>query len=77
MPIPRYDQTVALHREIAGLCTQAEQIAATTVNRELKDRPDKGQIALTKAVRNALAAAGVDAKMDECARQLMPKHAQS
>ena len=77
VPIPRYDQTVALHREIAGLCTQAEQIAATTVNRELKDRPGKGQVALTKAVRNALAAAGVDAKMDECARQLMPKHAQS
>ena len=77
VPIPRYDPSVTLHREIAGLCTQAEQIAATTVNRELKDRPGKGQIALTKAVRNALAAAGVDAKMDECARQLMPKHAQS
>ena len=76
VPIPRYDQTVALHREIAGLCTQAEEIAETTVTRELKAKPSKGQIALTKAVRNALAAAGLDTKMDECARQLMPKHAQ-
>ena len=76
VPIPRYDQTVALHREIADLCTEAEEIAATTVTRELKAKPSKGQIALTKAVRNALAAAGVDTKMDECARQLMPKHAQ-
>ena len=72
VPIPRYDQTVALHKEIAGLCTQAEEIAETTVTRELKARPGKGQIALTKAVRNALAAAGVDTTMDKCARQLMP-----
>ena len=76
MPIPRYDPTVALHREIAGLCTQAEQTAERTVTRELKAKPGKGQIALTKTVRNALAAAGVDTRMDECARQLMPKHAQ-
>ena len=76
VPIPRYDQTVALHREIAGLCTQAEKIAEITVTRELKARPGKGQVVLTKAVRNALAASGVDAAMDACARELLPDHAE-
>ena len=76
VPIPRYDKTIALHTEIAALCTGAEKIAARTINEELKSAPGKGQIALSKAVRKALADAGSDGAMDKCARQLMPKQAQ-
>ena len=76
LPIPRYDKTVALHREIAALCTHAEKVAARTVNGELGAAPGKGQVALSKAVRNALADAGLDATMDACARKLLPKHAE-
>ncbi len=75
VPIPRYDKTIPLHTEIAKLCTQAEKIAATTVNEELEATPGKGQVALSKAIRKALADAGVDVAMDECARQLLPDHA--
>ena len=76
VPIPRYDKNNALHKEIATLCSRAEKIAVRTVNDELRSVPNKGQVALSKAVRTALAAAGVGATMDECARQLMPRHAQ-
>ena len=76
IPIPRYDKTVALHREIATLCTRAEKIAAKTVDEALKATPGKGQVALSKAVRIALADAGLDATMDACARKLLPKHAE-
>ena len=76
VPIPRYDETVALHREIAALCTRSEKIAARTVNEELKAAPGKGQVALSKTVRNALADAEVDAAMDACARELLPDHAE-
>ena len=39
VPIPRYDKTVPLHREIAALCTRAEKIATKTVNEELEVAP--------------------------------------
>ena len=76
VPIPRYDKKSALHKEIAALCSRAEKVAARTVNDELRAAASKGQVALSKAVRNALADAGVGAAMDECARQLLPKHAE-
>ena len=75
VPIPRYDQTIPLHREIAALCTRAEKIADRTVRSELETGPRRGQSRLSKAVRNALANDGIDAEMDECARQLLPKQA--
>ena len=75
VPIPRYDETVPLHREIAALCTRAEKIADRTVRSELETAPQRGQSSLSKAVRNALANDGIDAEMDECARQLLPKQA--
>ena len=53
-----------------------EKIATKTVNEELKAAPGKGQVALSKTVRNALADAGVDAAMDACARELLPDHAE-
>ena len=62
--------------KIAALCTRAEKIATKTVNEELKVAPDKGQVALSKTVRNALADAGVAAAMDACARELLPDHAE-
>ena len=76
VPIPRYDRTVALHREIAALCTRAEKIAARTVDEALRATSGKGQLTLSKAVRTALTNSGVWAAMDECARQLLPKHAE-
>ena len=74
MPIPRYDETKTLHKEIAALCTDAEKIAERTVNEQLKATPGKRQVSLSKAVRKALAGAGIDAAIDGCARQLLPDH---
>ena len=73
--IPCYDGTIPLHREIAGLCTQAEKVAARTVAAELKAGRSREQVSLSKAVRNALANDGIHAEMDECARQLLPDQA--
>ena len=75
VPIPRYDKTNVLHKEIAGLCTGAEKIAERTVNQELEARPNRGQIALSKAVRDALGEAGIETAMNGCAQRLLPKHA--
>ena len=76
VPIPRYDETIPLHREIAALCTRAEKIAARTVTAELETASDRGQVTLSKAVRNALANDGIAAAMDECARRLLPDQAE-
>ena len=75
VPIPRYDETDPLHREIAGLCTRAEKIATMTVDAELKRAPNREQPSLSKAVREALTDDGIDAEMDDCARQLLPDQA--
>jgi hypothetical protein len=75
VPIPRYDKTNVLHKEIAALCTDAEKIAERTVNQELKARPTRGQIALSKAVRDALGEAGLETAMNGCAQRLLPEHA--
>ena len=72
VPIPRYDETMPLHREIAALCPRAEKIAARTVTADLEDAPRRRQIRLSKAVRNALTNDGIAAAMDEVARRLLP-----
>ena len=76
VPIPRYDATVPLHREIAELCTQAEKVAARTVNAELEAARGRGQPSVSKAVRDALANNGIAAAMDEYARRLLPHQAE-
>ena len=76
VPIPRYDTKSTLHKGIAALCSRAEKVAARIVNEELKAAPGKGQVALSSAVRTALRNAGIDAEIDECTRQLLPKQAE-
>ena len=76
VPIPRYDGTIPLHREITALCTQAEKVAVRTVTAELEADPGREQVSLSKAVRNALANDGIAAAMDECARRLLPDQAE-
>ena len=76
VPIPRYDTKSTLHKRIAALCPRAEKVAARIVNEELKAAPGKGQVALSSAVRTALRNAGIDAEIDECTRQLLPKQAE-
>lgn len=75
VPIPRYDNRNPLHKEISALCREAEMSAERTVDQELKARPNKGQIGLSKAVRKGLAEAGVDAAINECASRLLPEQA--
>ena len=75
VPIPRYDKMNVLHKEIAALCKSAETIAERTVNQVLKTTPNKGQVALSKAVREALAEAGVEAAINACAQRLLPEQA--
>ena len=70
VPIPRYDIRNPLHKEISALCREAEKSAERTVDQELKARPNKGQIGLSKAVRKGLAKAGVDAAINEAPRCL-------
>ena len=43
VPIPRYDETISLHRKIVGLCTPAEKIAARTVTADLEEAPQRRQ----------------------------------
>ena len=77
VPIPRYDDAIPLHREIAELCAPAEKIAARIVAAKLEAGTGKGhQPTLSKAVRNALVNDGISATMDECVRRLLPDQAE-
>jgi hypothetical protein len=66
LPIPRYDEKIALHREIAAAAREAEKIAAAV---ELPDAV-KFQRA-RKLVRDALAETGVASRIDSLVAKLL------
>ena len=72
IPIPRFDRKNPMHQEIGRLCTRAERVAEQAMTGETQER---GQVSRSKAVRQALAAAGLQASMNELARELLPEHA--
>lgn len=72
LPIPRYDDTVPLHRNISALCTKAEKVAA----RALEAVSGRHQPSVSKTVRIALANEGIASAMDEHARRLLPHQAE-
>lgn len=71
IPIPRFDPAVALHRETAGLCLEAERIAAETA----AAAGPTPQIEATRLIHAALADAGVADAVDAAARRIVPTHA--
>ena len=73
VPIPRYDNANLLHRQIAALCTRAEQIAAQTI----ATAPEGGQVSLSTRIRKALADSGIASSMNEYARELLPAQTSS
>ena len=73
IPIPRYDKTNASHRRLAQLCSAIERVATRSVAKELADRPDLGQVGLSKAIREAVAASEEGAEIESIAARLLPE----
>jgi len=65
MPIPLYDPSLPLHRELAHLAARAEQVAAAV------ELPDQSFQALRRRVRHALVTDGVAEELDLALRALL------
>ena len=76
LTIEQHDWKRRQHDVMQSLYMDFVSAADRKVFGEYYTRDWLGQVALSKAVRNALADAGLDATMDACARKLLPKHAE-
>ena len=75
IPIPRYDPDNGVHRRLARLCEQAEQIAEDWLREEGEERP-WGQVAASKRIRAQLRKEGVFDRIDDAVRAILPDHAE-
>ncbi len=65
VPIPLYEESAALHRELVDLAVRAEQVAAGV------DLPQQSFQALRRRVRQALIADGVSGELDQAVTRLL------
>lgn len=65
IPIPLYEESAALHRELVDLAVRAEQVAAGV------DLPQQSFQALRRRVRQALIADGVSGELDQAVTRLL------
>jgi len=65
VPIPLYEESAALHRELVDLAVRAEQVAAGV------DLPQQSFQALRRRVRQALIADGVSGELDQVVTRLL------
>ena len=72
VPIPRYDKMKASHRRLAALCSAVEDVATHSMAAELADRPNLGQVGLSKAIREAVAASEEGSEIESIAARLLP-----
>ncbi len=72
IPIPRYDATDEVHRDLARLCNRAERAARTWLSRQTARY---GQVAASSRIRSLLDEQGVFAAIDRAAAVILPEHA--
>ena len=73
IPIPRYDATDAVHRDLARLCNRAEQTASAWLSQQ---NTSYGQIAASTRIRSLLHERGIFAAIDRAAATILPDHAE-
>ena len=73
IPIPRYDATDPVHRDLARLCDRAERVASDWLAQQNRSY---GQIAASARIRALLAQRGIFAAIDRAAATILPNHAQ-
>ena len=66
LPIPDFDRRVALHRDLAAAAAEAEQVAGEVA------LPDGDYRRKRRAIRDALAAIGLSARIDGLVSRLLP-----
>ena len=71
VPIPKYDGSMDLHRELAALANKAEKAA-----KKIRDgcEPSWGQIKISKAIRDELHKCEVMAAINEAVARLLPDY---
>ena len=75
IPIPRFDPSDGLHRRLARLCEQAEEIVEDWIRGTPPGR--YGQVAASKRIRERLVEEGVFEQIDSAVRELLPEQAES
>ena len=71
VPLPRFDSQNPLHMELARLCDIAEEVAFGAA----QDKPSASQPALSKHIRDRLAAEKISTAIDNVVAQLLPDQA--
>ena len=66
LPIPRFDPQLRLHQDLSAVAEEAERLAATV---ELRD--GMHFVTARRAIRNALAAAGIAQRIDALVDELL------
>jgi len=73
IPIPRYDATDAVHRDLASLCNRAERATGEWLAEQTRPY---GQIAASTRIRDLLNERGIFAAIDRAAAAILPAHAE-
>ena len=71
VPIPRYDSSIGLHRKLADLCIEAEQMTLVWLHTEIERLPF-GQIGRSKRIREMLRKEGLFERLDATVAKLLP-----
>lgn len=66
LPIPDFDRRIALHRDLAEAAAEAEQVASAV------DLPEGDYRRKRRAIRDALGATGLAARIDRLVSRLLP-----
>ena len=72
IPIPRYDATDSVHRDLARLCDRAERVASDWLAEQTHPH---GQVAASAQIRALLNARGIFAAIDRAVAAILPDHA--
>ena len=73
IPIPRYDATDPVHRDLARLCDRAERVASDWLSQQNRSY---GQIAASARIRALLDERGIFAAIHRAATAILPDHAE-
>ena len=74
VPVPRFDRRNEAHASLADLAKKAERVAKAWRS-DPRNTRGRGQVAMSKRVREALDDAGILPRIDDLARRLLPDHA--
>ena len=75
VPIPSYNSRNHRHRRLAELCGKAEALARKTIHSALKEKPNLGQVGLSKRIRDNLGKSEIGLAINDLVSEILPAQA--